>query len=265
MARRKPADIGALEARIGHAFRNRDLLENALTHMSAAKGVQAKSYQRMEFLGDRVLGLAVSEMLYAAFLRGSEGDLSRRFSDLVSGRTCAEVAEEWGVGSHVRTGGKEGAVRQSRSVLADVCEAVIAAVFLDAGYEAARAVVEKAFGPRVEALKTMPPANPKAAVQEWALARGLVLPAYTIVERLGPDHAPQFRVALTVQGLEPAEGTGPSKRVAEQDAAEKLLARENLLEPPMEPGSQEPAQPSKAEAPTESEPEAQHDDVRADL
>src|SRR5918911_1143128 len=150
MPRRKPADIGALEARIGHAFRDRGLLENALTHMSAAKGVQARSYQRMEFLGDRVLGLAVSDMLYAAFLKGSEGALSRRFSELVSGKTCAEVAEGWELGPYVRIGGKEAAVRQNRSVLADVCEAVIAAVFLDAGYEAARGVVEKGFGERVK-------------------------------------------------------------------------------------------------------------------
>ncbi|HEX8665481.1 MAG TPA: ribonuclease III [Beijerinckiaceae bacterium] len=264
MPRRKPADIGALEARIGHAFRDPDLLANALTHMSAAKGVQARSYQRMEFLGDRVLGLAVSDMLYAAFLQGSEGDLSRRFSELVSGKTCAEVAEAWGVGPYVRTGGKGSEVRQNRSVLADVCEAVIAAVFLDGGYPAARAVVEKAFGPRIEALKTMPPANPKAVVQEWALARGLALPAYTVVEQIGPDHAPQFRIALTVEGLEPAEGLGPSKRVAEQDAAEKLLARENLLERPAEPGSKKPAKLPAAEA-AGAEAEAQHDDVRADL
>ena len=141
----------------------------------------------MEFLGDRVLGLAVSDILYAAFLKGSEGDLSRRFSELVSGKTCAEVAEEWELGPYVRIGGKEAAVRQSRSVLADVCEAVIAAVFLDAGYEAARAVVGKAFGERVKALGEAPPPNPKAIVQEWALARGLALPTYTLVEQVGPE------------------------------------------------------------------------------
>jgi ribonuclease-3 len=202
----------------------------------------------------------------------------------VSGKTCAEVAEAWEIGAYVRIGGKESLVRQSRAVLADVCEAVIAAVFLDGGYPAARAVVEKAFGPRIESLKNAPPANPKAVVQEWALARGLALPAYTVVEQIGPDHAPQFRIALTVQGLEPAEGLGSSKRAAEQDAAEKLLARDDLLSrakpkatrqakpaaeplaagaltgPPMEAPAEKPA----AE-PAGPETEAQHDDARADL
>src|SRR5918995_5530103 len=162
MARRKP-DIGALEARIGHVFKNRDLLLHALTHMSAAGGAYARSYQRLEFLGDRVLGLAVAEMLYTAFLKGSEGDLSRRLSELVRRETCAAVAAEWELGPYIKIGGKAAAIRSNRSVLADVCEAVIAAVFLDAGYEAARAVVEKSFGPRMLSFGKAP-LNPKAVL-----------------------------------------------------------------------------------------------------
>ena len=212
MPRRKP-DPAALEARIGHAFANRVLLGHALTHMSAAGGAYANSYQRLEFLGDRVLGLAIAEMLYAAFHRGSEGDLSRRLSELVRRDTCADIAEEWGLGPYIRIGSKEAAIRTNRSVLADVTEAVIGAVFLDAGYPAAHAVIEKAFGPRMKAL-AKPPSNPKAVLQEWALARNLPIPTYEMVEQFGPHHAPRFRIEARVQGLKPAEGTGSSKRGA---------------------------------------------------
>jgi ribonuclease-3 len=258
MARRKP-DIAALERRIGHVFKDRELLINALTHMSAAKGIQAKSYQRMEFLGDRVLGLAVADMLYAGF-KGSEGDLSRRLSELVRRETCAAVAAEWELGPCIKIGGKEAAIRTNRSVLADVCEAVIAGVFLDAGYPAAREVVEKAFGPRMQALRKAP-SNPKAALQEWALARGFPLPAYEVVEQFGPHHAPKFRIAVKVQGFKPAEGTGSSKRAAEQDAAETLLVREGWWKRPLKSGSKDDRIPGAASAPG---PEAS-DDARAEL
>jgi ribonuclease III len=246
MARRKP-DLKALEERIGHVFEDRDLLVNALTHSSAAKGIQQRSYQRMEFLGDRVLGLAVADMLYAAF-RGSEGDLSRRLSELVRRDTCAAVAAEWELGPSIKIGGKEAAIRTNRSVLADVCESVIAAVFLDAGYEAARRVVEKAFGPRMQALRKAP-SNPKAALQEWALARGFPLPAYEVVEQFGPHHAPRFRIAVTVKGFKPGEGIGSSKRAAEQDAAEALLVREGLWKRPVKPGSKDDRTAEAANAP----------------
>jgi ribonuclease-3 len=264
MPRRKP-DLEALGARIGHVFRDRDLLAHALTHMSATRGAHAKSYQRLEFLGDRVLGLAVAEMLYDAFRKGSEGDLSRRLSELVRRDTCAEVALAWELGPYIRIGRREGAVRTNRSVLADMCEAVIAAVFLDAGYEAARDVVAKAFGPRMKALGK-PPSNPKAVLQEWALARGLPLPAYEVVEQFGPDHAPQFRIRVTVQGLAPGEGAGASKRIAEQDAAENLLVREGLWTRPVNPGSQDQGTPPAADAAAQTAgAEATENDVRADL
>ena len=263
MPRRKP-DPAALEARIGHAFANRDLLGHALTHMSAAGGAYAKSYQRLEFLGDRVLGLAIAEMLYAAFHRGSEGDLSRRLSELVRRETCADIAEEWGLGPYIRIGSKEAAIRTNRSVLADVTEAVIGAVFLDAGYPAAHAVIEKAFGPRMKAL-AKPPSNPKAVLQEWALARNLPIPVYEMVEQFGPHHAPRFRIEAKVQGLKPAEGTGSSKRGAEQDAAENLLLREGLWKRPVKPGSQDDRTPAPAaEAPAAAAPaDDRLDDVRA--
>jgi ribonuclease-3 len=230
--------------------------------MSAA-GASAKSYQRLEFLGDRVLGLAVAELLYAAFHTGSEGDLSRRLSELVRRETCADVAEGWELGPSIRTGSKEAAIRKNRSVLADVTEAVIGAVFLDAGYPAARAVVEKAFGPRMQAFEK-PPSNPKAVLQEWALARNFSIPAYQVVEQFGPHHAPKFRMSVRVQGFRPAEGTGSSKRAAEQDAAESLLVREGLWKRPVKPGSQDQGTPESAGAGAEErEAEATPGHVRA--
>jgi ribonuclease III len=249
MARRKP-DLAALEARIGHAFSNRDLLVNALTHMSGARGASAKSYQRLEFLGDRVLGLAIADMLYRAFPKGSEGDLSRRLSELVRRESCAAVAESWDLGSYIKIGGNESAIRRNRSVLADVCEAVIGAVFLDGGYPAARLVVERALGERLQML-AKPPSNPKALLQEWALARGEPVPIYEVVEQLGPHHAPEFRVSVAVEGLGRIAGAGPSKRAAEQDAALNLLARAGLLPRPVILRSQDGA--AGAEAPADAE------------
>jgi ribonuclease-3 len=229
MGRRK-ADLGALERQLGHSFADGELLVRALTHMSAAGGAYAKSYQRLEFLGDRVLGLAVADMLYASFPKGSEGDLSRRLSELVRKETCADVAEAWGVGAYLKLGGGEAqsGVRKNRSVLADACEAIIGAVFLDAGYAAAKAVVEGAFADRMMAFRK-PPSNPKAMLQEWTLARGLGIPTYAVAEQFGPHHAPRFRISVTVEGLEPAVGTGSSKRTAEQDAAQNLLVRERIV------------------------------------
>ena len=249
MARRKP-DLSALEARIGHVFTDRELLTNALTHMSGAGGAFAKSYQRLEFLGDRVLGLAIADMLYRAYAKGSEGDLSRRLSELVRRETCAAVAEQWELGPHIKIGRKAAAIRRNASILADVCEAVIGAVFLDGGYAAARDVVERAFGERLHML-AKPPSNPKAMLQEWALARGLPIPAYELVEQVGPHHAPEFRVSVGVKGLGRIDGAGASKRAAEQDAALNLLTRAGLVKRPAIPGSQDgakaPAKPAAAE------------------
>jgi ribonuclease-3 len=197
--------------------------------MSAAGGAYAKSYQRLEFLGDRVLGLAISDMLLAAYPKASEGDLSRRMSELVRKETCADVAEGWDLGAHLKLGSGEAhsGMRRNRSVLADLCEAVIGAVFLDAGYPGARAVVERGFGARMKASRK-PPTNPKASLQEWTLGRGLGTPVYDQVEQTGPDHAPQFRITVAVEGLASAAGQGSSKRAAEQDAARALLVREGM-------------------------------------
>jgi ribonuclease-3 len=226
MARRK-ADAAELEARLGHAFRDPDLLTRALTHVSGARG--GESYQRLEFLGDRVLGLAVAEMLVRAFPRATEGELSQRLSDLVRREACAVMAESWDVGPHLilGTGEVQSGGRRNRAILADAAESILGAVFMDAGYEPARALVERALAEQVTAPRT-PPRDPKTALQEWAQGLGRPTPVYVIVERSGPDHAPHFHVAARVNGTEQAIGTGGSKRAAEQDAAQRILLREGV-------------------------------------
>jgi ribonuclease-3 len=222
------ADLGGLEARIGHHFGDMGLIGAALTHVSGTSGPKRVTYQRLEFLGDRVLGLVVSEMLYAAFPEAEEGELSRRLADLVRKESCAEVALEWGVHAHIRLGDSEksaGAVKTA--ILGDVCESIIGAVFLDAGYLAARDVVAKAFEPRMR-VPRRPLRDAKTALQEWAQSRGLPTPLYREVSRRGPDHAPEFTISVEVSGFAAAEAMGSSKRLAEQAAAGTFLSREGI-------------------------------------
>ncbi|MBV8564516.1 MAG: ribonuclease III [Methylobacteriaceae bacterium] len=218
-----------LEARIGYVFVNPSLLNVALTHVSAIASERTRtgSYQRLEFLGDRVLGLAISDMLYAAFPRADEGELSRRLAGLVRRETCAEVGLEWSVGAHLRLGESEAQTggRTKAAILADVCEAIIGAVFLDGGFTAALHVVRGAWEPRMR-LPRLPLRDAKTALQEWAQARGLPTPTYAELARSGPAHAPEFTIAVTVAGFRSCEGTGASKRIAEQAAAAAFLARE---------------------------------------
>ncbi|MDJ1156957.1 ribonuclease III [Chelatococcus sp. SYSU_G07232] len=228
-ARRRAPDRALLEARIGHRFADADLLERALTHVSAVHSDKTRTYQRLEFLGDRVLGLCVSDMLFAAFPSAEEGELSRRLAELVRKESCAEVATAWEVGPHLKLGDGEVASggRRNRAILADVCEAIVGAVFLDGGYGAARGVVERAFTERMHAPRR-PLRDAKTALQEWAQGRGLPAPTYDLVTRSGPDHAPMFRIAVKVEGLADAVGEGASKRVAEQAAAAGFLQREGI-------------------------------------
>jgi ribonuclease III len=228
MNRVKP-EFAELEARIGHVFANAGLAERALTHLSAPSTSgpgRTQSYQRLEFLGDRVLGLVVSEMLYEAFPDASEGELSVRFAALVRGETCAEVAEGWDVGPHVVLGQGEARAggRKKAAILADVCESLIGAVFLDAGFAEARALVRRFWEPRM-LLDTAPIQDAKTAVQEWAQARALSTPRYTEVERSGPAHLPRFVMQVALDGYEPERGEASSKRAAEQAAARAFLDR----------------------------------------
>jgi ribonuclease III len=218
-----------LQERLGYTFKDMDLLVRALTHVSAPGGAGRLSYQRLEFLGDRVLGLAISELLYTAFPQATEGELSHRLSELVRRESCAQIALSWDAGSYLKLGAGEAQSggRRNLAILADVCESIIGAVFLDGGYEAAKALVERAFADLLSTPRR-PLKDPKSVVQEWAQGRGLVPPTYALVEQTGPDHAPNFQVVIKVQGLANALGFGTSKRAAEQDAARNLLIREGV-------------------------------------
>jgi ribonuclease III len=229
------ADLAALQARIGHVFADQSLLVRALTHVSALPAAQAQrrvdSYQRLEFLGDRVLGLAVSTMLYETFPLAEEGELSRRLADLVRKDTCADVARDWGVGPLVRLGEGEaqtGGAKKS-AILGDICESILGAIFLDAGYPAAESAVRQFFAAKMRN-PGRPLRDPKTALQEWAQARGLPPPVYRQSDRSGPDHAPLFVMEVGVAGFEPVFAEGSSKRLAEQSGAQKFLAREGVGE-----------------------------------
>ena len=227
MARRKP-HLDELLKKLGYSFEKPELLDEALTHVSAPQA-GGQSYQRLEFLGDRVLGLAIAELLFRTFPGAPEGELSRRLAELVRRESCAEIATAWDVGPYLKLGAGEAHAgeRRNQTILADVCEAIIGAVFIDGGYEAARDLVERAFQELVEAPRR-PLRDPKSALQEWAQGRGLPPPTYSVVEQIGPDHAPKFRVVVKVKGAENEFGSGTSKRIAEQAAARSLLMREGV-------------------------------------
>jgi ribonuclease-3 len=230
-AKRRRRSTASFEAQIGYAFRNSALLEQALTHISALAGARnrASSYQRLEFLGDHVLGLVVSDMLFGAFPKADEGELSRRLADLVRKEACADVARAIDLGAAIRLGASENNAggRSRTAILADVCEALIGAVFLDGGYEAAAGLIGRLWEPRMRA-PARPLRDAKTVLQEWAQARGLPTPSYREIERKGPDHDPEFRVIVELPDRPPAEGRGRSKRAAEQDAAAAMLSREGV-------------------------------------
>ena len=230
MARAVRPDRQELEQSIGYRFRDPALLDEALTHATAAKAKGRTNYQRLEFLGDRVLGLVIAEMLFEAYPNAKEGELSKRLSDLVRRETCAEVARDWGLAGHIRLG--PGEARSGGSgrvpILADVCEALIGAVFLDGGFEAARTLVRAGFEHRMLA-RQRPSQDAKTTLQEWAQARGLAAPVYKTEERSGPDHAPRFTISVEVDGFPAIFAGAGSKRAAEQGAAEAFLIREGVL------------------------------------
>ncbi len=212
----------ALEARIGYRFADAGLLAAALTHPSAQDPkAPGERFERLEFLGDRVLGLIVAELLLTTFPDESEGALTKRFAGLVRRETLVEVAEAIGLGQHLRTVGEQSGTREN--LLADGCEALIAALYLDGGAEVARRFVRSEWEPLMRATRR-PPRDAKTALQEWLQGRGRPLPSYVLVGQSGPPHNPVFTVEVRADGMAPATGSGPSKRVAEQEAAAVLLA-----------------------------------------
>lgn len=218
-------DIQAFQGRIGHSFERPEFLLRALTHSSISSATRPDN-QRLEFLGDRVLGLVMAEALLSADRAASEGQLAPRFNALVRREACADVARELGLGDVLKLGRSEmmSGGRRKEALLADAMEAVIAAVYLDGGFEAARAFVLRLWGKRIDAVEA-DARDAKTALQEWAQARGQTPPAYNELGREGPDHAPVFTVEVRLASGEAASAKAGSKRQAEQSAARSLLER----------------------------------------
>jgi len=219
--------MDAVMQKLGCDFRDPALLSLALTHPSTGKSV---SNQRLEFLGDAVLGLVIAEMLYHMHPGEKEGELARRHAALVRGETLTEIATNLHLGEMLTlSAGEAGSGgRSAASNLEDVLEALIGALYLDGGLESAKQFIERHWHERALTLGT-PPKDAKTALQEWAQARGLPIPTYTVLTQTGPAHAPQFTIEANVNGHAPEQATAPSKRVAEQLAAGKLLAILEIL------------------------------------
>jgi ribonuclease III len=220
--------VEALKGKLGHAFADPSRLERALTHRSAGDGAaDIADNERLEFLGDRVLGLVIAEALMRADPLAAEGDLAARLNALVSREACAQVARSLDLGPALRLSGGETRTggRDKGSILAGAMEAVIAAVYEDGGLEAARALIEAVWPADAAAVETRPK-DPKTRLQEWAQGRGLPLPRYVVVDRRGSDHAPLFTIEALVQGFMPARAEGGSRKDAEKAAARAMLDRE---------------------------------------
>ncbi|MGB0921973.1 MAG: ribonuclease III [Alphaproteobacteria bacterium] len=223
------AGLKALQERLGHAFGNEALLLEALTHASHGQSRNSTDNERLEFLGDRVLGLLVAERLINDYPDAAEGALARRLNALVRKETCGLVAEKLGLAAFMRVGpserGKEGGV--APALLANACEAVLGALYMDGGLQAVIPVFDRVWIPLFEAVE-IEPRDPKSSLQEWAQGQGLPLPIYAVIERSGPDHAPHFVIEVSVEGHGCAHGEGASKRQAEQTAATTLLKQKGI-------------------------------------
>lgn len=223
------ARLQELARRLGHRFANPSLLTQALTHPSVVQGRaprRATPYERLEFLGDRVLGLVVADMLFHRFPTEPEGALARRHAALVRREALARVALVIGLPEHLvlSRGEEEAGGRANPGLLADACEAVIGALFADAGFAVAQEFVRGAWTPLMDEAAA-PPKDAKTALQEWAQGRGKKLPVYTTVGMEGPPHEPTFKVSVEVEGVETVTAEGASKRVAEQAAATAMLEK----------------------------------------
>jgi ribonuclease-3 len=219
--------IEALERRLGYVFQDRKLLERALTHASVGDGAAKPGLdnERLEFLGDRVLGLLTAERLIQIDPAASEGDLAPRLNALVNRQTCARVARAIALGPALRLSGAETRTggRDKDSILANACEALIAALYQDAGLVDTRRIFLDIWDAEFQALSAPRPKDPKTLLQEWAQGRGRPLPVYAVVQREGPEHAPLFTVEVTVEGYGGATGQGSSRQTAEKSAAQALM------------------------------------------
>lgn len=222
--------LSVLQDILGYRFKEAGLLEKAVVHASARqRKLQAEDNERLEFLGDRVLGLTIAELLYKEFPGAHEGELARRFNRLVRKETCALVSQKMELGRFLRLSSSEKSAGGTRNIniLGDACEAVLGAVFLDGGFARAREVILRFWKPLLMKAGDIP-VDPKTALQEWAQGNHLKLPRYVELSRSGPDHAPVFVMQVIVERLAPEQGTGSSKRLAEREAAAALLVREGV-------------------------------------
>lgn len=217
-----------LQSRLGHVFADQALLERALTHASAVSGSRKPAdNERLEFLGDRVLGLVIAEALGERDPEAGAGDLSKRLHGLVSGEACARVARDIGLGEALRLppGEAKRGARDQRAILADACEAIIAALYLELGLTKASAIVLDLWTPMLAAPHDPAAANPKSELQEWAAAHGHAAPVYRVLARAGPAHMPQFTLEVSLGGDQTEIASGGSLRAAEKTAALALLRR----------------------------------------
>lgn len=230
LPRLSTAQKDRLEEANGYAFKDSDLLDRAMTHASAVQDRSTRfSYERLEFLGDRVLGLVIAELLFQKFEGEPEGGLAPRLNALVNRDACADAAKKLGLQEMLildlaeeKAGG-----RDKVSILSDICESYLGAVYLDGGLKPAKMLIEKAWAGKLKGLGKRPK-DPKSALQEWAQGCGLDTPTYEIVGRVGPDHAPEFAARVHVGDFEPMEGRGATKQEAQRAAAKRLLEHQDV-------------------------------------
>ena len=213
--------VEELEKEIAHRFKDKELIKSALTHSSTGHKM---NYERLEFLGDRVLGLIIAQMLFEKFPEEPEGDLAKRLSALVQGTFLAEIALKINLGSYVSFSDAERQAggAQNANILADVFESVMGALYLDSGFEKCHALVARLWADGFFEMKA-PPQHPKTSIQEWAQGKGLPLPSYEIAKQSGPDHMPTFDIALIIEGYEKVIACGSSRQEAEKNAAQAFI------------------------------------------
>ncbi|MAU27718.1 MAG: ribonuclease III [Pelagibacterales bacterium] len=216
-------DINKIEDSLKYNFKNRQLLESAITHTSILNKKDDYTYERLEFLGDRVLGLSIANLIYKKFLNESEGELARRIAVLVSGKMLAKIAININLQNYIRVSDNFNFSNgQNYSILSDTMEAIIGAIFLDSNYNEVKNVIQLLWKEYILA-DEMPPKDSKSALQELAMQLKYEMPLYSNYEKEGPDHSPKFTVEVSIKGINKIQGLGQSKKSAEADAANKLL------------------------------------------
>lgn len=216
-----PSDLKALQDKIGYHFEDEHWLERAMTHSSTNEDY---NYQRLEFLGDRVLGLVIADALFRNFKGEREGGLAKRHTALIQGPTCAIVGLAHNLNDFIimSSSEEESGGRTNENIIADIVESMLGAIYIDGGYEAAKKVILELWGDTITTVEKAPQ-DPKTELQEWVQARGLELPVYEIIDKSGPDHAPVFTIQVTVDGFDPLTADGPSRRQTEKTVARQML------------------------------------------